>query len=494
MNPLKRLAGQTAIYGMSSILGRLLNYLLVPMYTRVFLTSEFGVIAEMYSYVAFLIVILTYGMETALFRFTENHRGSDTPVFSTVLFSILATTTLFIIAGLALQNPVATLLRYPNNPEYIVWFSFIIGMDAISAIPFAKLRVENKAVQFATIKFINIGANIGLNLFFILLCPWVLQNHSGVFAQVIGKFYDPTVGVGYVFISNLIASALTLLLLAPYMLRIRPQFSLPLWREMLLYALPLLVAGLAGIVNEAMDKLLLKFILPADIAMSQVGIYAACYKISIMMTIFIQAFRFAAEPFFFAESRKENAPQLYAQVMHYFIIACSFIFVGIMLYVDVVKLFVGEEFREGLPVVPILLLANLFLGVFFNLSIWYKLSGQTRFGAYLAVIGAVITIVLNAWWIPLFGYMGSAWATLICYFSMMLLSWYWGQKNFPVPYAIGKAFLIIAAAVGTYLLSELSGQFYPGHYLIFNTLLLALFTAFIAFMEREALKRFFASH
>lgn len=489
LNPLKRLAGQTAIYGLSSIVGRLLNYLLVPMYTRVFLTNEFGVITEMYSYVAFLIVILTYGMETAYFRFNENHKGTDTPIFSTVLFSILSTTTLFLIVGLIFKQPIAELLRYPDNPEYIVWFSIIIAMDAISAIPFARLRAENKAVRFASLKFINIGVNIGLNLFFILLCPWVIKTQSGSLAQFFEAIYDPRIGVGYVFISNLVASGLTLVLLAPQMFRIKPTFSFPLWKQMLLYALPLLVAGLAGIINETMDKLLLKFILPEDIAMSQVGIYGACYKISIMMTIFIQAFRFAAEPFFFAEARKENAAKLYSDVMNYFIIACSLIFVGIMLYIDVVKLFVGEEFREGLPVVPILLLANLFLGVFFNLSIWYKLSGQTRFGAYLAVIGALITIVLNVWWIPLIGYMGSAWATLICYFSMMVLSWYWGQKHYPIPYQHKKGIAFIIGAVGIYLISEIMPDMVSGYRLLVNSSLLVVYLLFIAWIEREVVKK-----
>lgn len=457
VDPLKRLAGQTAVYGLSSIVGRLLNYLLVPLYTHVFLTSQYGVVTIMYSYVAFLIVILTYGMETAFFRFSEARPGEKQVVFGTSLLSVLFTSLLFVLATTFFRQPIAGALRFPDHPEYILWFGLILGMDALSAIPFARLRSENKAFRFAGIKLVNIGVNIGFNLFFLLLCPWLLEGGPEMLKGPVSAVYNPSIGVGYVFISNLIASGVTLLLLLPVMFRARPVFSPALWRQMLIYALPLLVAGLAGVVNESLDKLLLNHLLPSETAMSQVGIYGACYKISIMMTIFIQAFRFAAEPFFFSQASRKDARQMYARIMKYFVLACLLIFLGIMLFMDIVQYFVGPAYREGLGVVPILLLANMFLGIYFNLSIWYKLDGQTRFGAWFALAGAVLTIVLNIWWIPLIGYHGSAWATLACYVFMAALSFGFGQKHFPIPYETGRILGLIAAAVLIYLASGLIG-------------------------------------
>jgi O-antigen/teichoic acid export membrane protein len=458
VDPLKRLAGQTAVYGLSSIVGRLLNYLLVPLYTNIFLTSQYGVVTIMYSYVAFLIVILTYGMETAFFRFAAGTPEQRDKVFGTTLLSVLSTSALFILLTTVFRQPIAELLRFPQHPEYILWFGLILGMDAISAIPFARLRSENKPMQFAGIKLVGIGVNIGLNLFFLLACPWLLEKGPQSLHGFITAIYNPAIGVGYVFISNLIASSITLLLLLPVILRTRIEFSASTWRKMLVYALPLLVAGLAGVVNESLDKLLLRYLLPADTAMSQVGIYGACYKISIMMTIFIQAFRFAAEPFFFAQSAEKNAREVYARVMKFFVVACLLIFLGIMLFMDIVQHFIGEAYREGLGVVPILLTANMFLGIYFNLSIWYKITGQTRFGAWFAIAGAIITILLNIWWIPLIGFYGSAWATLVCYVAMAALSFGFGQKHYRIPYETGRIMLFIAAAMVVYLLDLLAGE------------------------------------
>ncbi|MEE4177388.1 MAG: polysaccharide biosynthesis C-terminal domain-containing protein [Bacteroides sp.] len=486
VHPIKRLAGQTVIYGLSSIVGRLLNYLLVPLYTHlIFETQEYGVVTLMYSYVAFLLVILTYGMETAFFRFYENNPDNRLSVFSTTLFSILTTSSLFILLTNVFKQPIATSLGFGSHPEYIAWMGIIVGLDAIAAIPFARLRAENKPLKFALIKFVNIGVNIGLNLFLLLFCPWVMEQGPESIRPFISGFYDPGMGVGYVFISNLVATIVTLLLLIPVMLRSRLDFSGPLLRSMLLYSLPLMVAGLAGVINESLDKILLKYLLPEDIAMSQVGIYGACYKISIMMTIFIQAFRFAAEPFFFAQAAKKGAPELYAQVMKYFVIACLFIFLGIMLYIDIVQHFIGEAYREGLAVVPILLLANMFLGIYFNLSIWYKLTGQTRYGAWIAIIGAVITILLNIWWIPVWGYYGSAWATLACYFLMTLLSYLWGQKFFHVPYELKKLSLFILAALAVYFVSLLTASFPAAEKYAIAFALLGVFSLLILLIDRS---------
>ncbi len=485
LNPIKRLAGQTAIYGTSSIIGRLLNYLLVPIYTRVFVTQEFGTFIEMYSYVAFMIVILTYGMETAFFRYAEKEREIKDTVYSTSFISLLLTSLFFIILVFSNSDHLATLVRYPQNPEYIRWLAAIVGLDALSSIPFAKLRAENKAVRFATIKLLNIGINITLNLFFIVFCPWVLKNDYAVLSGIISPVYDPQIGVGYIFISNLIASIATVILLLPQIISANWRFDMVLWRRMIIYALPLLLGGLAGVANEALDKLLLKYMLPQDIAMSQVGIYGACYKISIMMTIFIQAFRFAAEPFFFSQAREKNARELYGEVMKYFVIICLIIFLSIMLFINIVQHFIGEEFREGLIVVPILLLANMFLGIYFNLSIWYKITGRTHYGAVFAMVGAMITLLLNIWWIPIFGYVGSAWATLICYFSMTMLSYFTGRKYYPVKYDVLRILAYIIFGIAIYLLSTLIIEFIPLPYYYINIPLLVIFLIVIISSDKS---------
>ncbi len=475
-NAIKRLAGQTAIYGVSTILGRLLNYLLVPVYTHYFLTHEYGVIAEMYSYVAILIVILTHGMETAFFRFYENDTQNQGRTFSTALLSVFILSVIFVFTTLTFRGEIAGLLRYPEHPEYVLWFGIIIGLDAIMAVPFARLRAENRPVHFAFIKLTGIIINIFLVLFFIIACPWLLENGNPATASFINSFYDPQIGVGYVFIANLVASSITAVLLLPVVLRHRIEFSVIMWRQMILYALPLLLAGLAGILNEAIDKILLKYLLPRDIAMSQVGIYGASYKVSVLMILFIQAFRFAAEPFFFAEYKKENAKELYARVMKVFVVTCLFIFLGIMLFMDIIQYFIGSDYREGLEVVPILLIAHIFLGIYFNLSIWYKLTGQTRFGAYIAVIGASITILVNVLLIPVLGYYASALGHLVCYLGMAALSWYWGKKRFYVPYDIGRIFLFIGVAIALYFIHG----WIPAIHSLVDFLISGLFLAFFA--------------
>lgn len=485
MNPLKKLAGQTAIYGLSTIVGRLLNYLLVPLWTYRFADpADFGVTTEFYAYTSFLNVILTYGMETALFNFSAK-TGRDPAVYSTALVSLSLTTALFIAGLLAGAQPVAELLRYPGHADYVVWMAWIIGIDALTAVPFARLREQQKAKRFAVLKTLNILINIAGNLFYIGLCKWAYETHAGGWLAWAGPLYDPAIGIGYVFIANLIASVATLALMLPEFLaaRIWPDFSL--WRRMLAYALPLLVAGLAGMVNETMSRILLKYLLPQASAMAALGIYGACYKMSILMTLFIQAFRYAAEPFFFSHHKQADARELYALVMRWFVITCSFIFLGVMANIAWVRYFVGASYRSGLDVVPILLLANLCLGVFFNLSIWYKLTEQTRFGTYLTVWGAAVTLTLNFYWIPQFGYMGSAWATLACYGSMAVWSYLLGQKFYKVPYDLKRmlgypllalAFYLWAAKIqGLPMLWELAAK---------NGLLLG-FAAAVFLLERK---------
>ena len=456
---------------------------MVPLFTRVFAPAEFAVFTEMYAYVSFLLILMSYGMETAYFRFSEAEIDKD-KVYSTVLISLLGTSTIFILILILLSPAISNIIGYPKHPEYIVWFAWIIGLDAVSAIPFARLRQENKAEKFALLRMINIVVNIGLNLFFIVYCPFILKSGKGDVLAFVKTVYNPKIGIGYIFISNLISSAVTLVMLIPSMVSIQFNFDKKLWKQMLIYALPLLVVGLSGMVNENLDKIILKYLLPQKTAMRDLGIYGACYKISILMTIFIQAFRFAAEPFFFAHSKNEDSKKIYADVMKFFVIVGATIFLVVMLYIDVVINFVGKDFRSGVGIVPILLLANFCLGIFYNLSIWYKLTGKTIYGAYLSLIGAVITLILNFTLIPIIGYMGAAWGTLICYFTMMVLSYYIGQKYFPINYARKKIIFYILLSLILAFISSLLSIDNPTISTLSNTGLLILFLGIVFLIER----------
>lgn len=453
---LKKLAGQTAIYGMSSIVARFLNYLLVPLHTVVFVPQQYGVITEMYAYVAFLIIMLTYGMETAFFRFSTKEGNEPKTVFSTVLSSLFGSTSMFILMAVIFAQPIADWLLYPDNKEYVVWFAIIVGLDAISSIPLAKLRSQNKAKTFAGVNIANVLVNIGLNVFFLWYCLPLVQEGGGNWLT--DTFYDPQTGVGYVFIANLIASMVKFFLLGPTMLSglVKPQLSL--LKPMLIYSLPLLIAGLAGMMNEMFDRVMLKRLLfpihGEDQAMYQLGVYGACYKLSIIISLMIQAFRYAAEPFFFSQEKEAGSKELYAKIMTYFVWVLAGTFLFVMLYIDLFKYFIpNEEYWAGLRVVPILLLANICLGIYYNQSVWYKLTEKTSYGAGLAIFGALITLVLNLLFIPKYGYMASAWATLACYASMMIASYLLGRKHYPVPYELGKLSLFVGGAVVLYYLS-----------------------------------------
>jgi len=497
MTAIKRLAGQTAIYGIPSVLVRILGYLLVWLYTRIFLPEAYGTVNVFYAYASFLMVVLTYGMETAFFRFNEQEKDRQ-KVFSTGMISLLISSFLFVTLVSGFSGSIAAWIQYPEHKEYVIWFAWILALDALSAIPFALLRAQNKPGRFAWIKITNIGVNIGFNLFFLILCPYLLrhlsQSHSG---QFISFFYRKDWGIEYIFISNLIASGVTLLLLFPEISSVRWKINPDLWKRMLFYAFPLLFAGLAGMVNETFDRLLLRYLLPKDIASAQVGIYAACYKISILMTLFIQAYKYAAEPFFFAQAKEKDAKEVYAKIMDYFIITVSLIFLVTLLYLDdfIMPLLIGKkEYWQGKGVIPVLMMANLFLGVYYNLSIWYKLTGKTSWGAWLSLIGAIITLALNFWWIPLssdhliYGYYGSAWATFICYGAMMILSYLIGQKYFPVNYNLGKFGGYLGLSVLLFALSTVVKPEMAVLRVGFHTVLLLVFLGIVYLIEKPKLK------
>lgn len=449
MGTIRKLASQTAIYGLSSIFGRFLNYSLVPLHTRIFSTEEYGVVAEFYTYAGFFSVLLLYGFDTGYFRFRNKSLTTGDKTYSTALWFILLVNIAFFTFIFSINHWLSNLLKYPEHPEYVLCFSLILIMDAISSIPFARLRAEEKAFRFVGIKITEILIIVVLNLFFLWLCPKLYADKSYPW---ITEIYDPSLGVGYVFVANLIASIFKFLLLMPQLFGLRWGFDSVLFGRMLRYSLPMAVIGFAGIINEMLDRVLLKQLLPYDLAtnMKMLGIYSANYKLSILMTLFIQAFRFAAEPFFFSYADKSDARNIYAKVLRFFVIFCVFIFLLVTLFIDFFKYYVGSEFRSGLDVVPILLLANLCLGIYINLSIWYKLTDRTLLGAFVALFGAGLTIVLNVWWIPVYGYMGSAWATLACYGSMAIISYVLGQIYYPVKYDVFGILAYIGLGLGLY--------------------------------------------
>lgn len=491
MNPIKKLAGQTAIYGLPSILGRILNYLLVPLYTRVFTQGEYGVVNVMYAFVAVAFIILTYGMETTYFRYSEIEKGKKN-VYNTILSSILTSSLIFLFFVIVFAKDVARLIEYPDNFEYVILFAFILALDAITAIPFAKLRAQNRPIKFATIKFVNIGVNIGLNLIFLLLFPYLLKVSNASVSKTILIFFNPEWSlIVYVFISNLVASAITLVLLYSELRDFKFNFDFNLWKKMMVYSLPLLLTGLAGVMNETYGRLLMKYVLPENIAEQQIGIYSASIKIAFLLNLFVQAFRYAAEPFFFSHEKEKDSRAVYARVMNYFVIATSFIFLGLMLYIDIVVLIIGVNFREGIAVIPILLMGYLFLGIFYNLSIWYKLTNKTLYGAFIAIGGAVLTIVFNLLWIPRFGYMGSAWAAILCYGSMMVVSYIIGMKHYVINYQIGKIIGYISLSIVLVLINHFIQIESVIFSFIISTLLLLVFIITVYFTERKDFRAFF---
>lgn len=453
MGNIKKLASQTLTYGMSTIVGRFINFLLVPLYTALYNPHEYGIVTDVYAMVAFLNVVLVYGMETAFFNFGRMKENSVAKVYATGMNNLLISSTLFIIAGSLFHVPIASWLHYEQHPEYILWFVWIIGVDAISALPFALLRQMQKPIKFSVLKLVWVLVNVLLNLYFLLWAPKLVA--QGVTAP----FFDAGIGLGYIFISNLVASLFVLVLLLPECLKYGFKADSDLRMAMLKYAWPLIFIGLAGIANETFSRVILKYLTPEKDGFYQLGVFGAFYKLSIIMTLFVQAFKFAAEPFFFDQHKNENAQLLYARIMDYFVMVCSAIFLGTMLFVEQLSgLLIRQkdyfEHPDGIKIIPILLMANLFLGMFYSISVWYRLTDNTRKGSRLSVIAAIITVVFNVALIPLYGFLASAWVTLFVYFFLAVSNYIWGQKYYPVPYNILKLSLIIMLSIVIYLLSK----------------------------------------
>ncbi len=454
MSSLKKLASNTALYGLSTIVGRALNYLLVPFYTAVFKPEDYGIVTELYAYIAFLNIVYTYGMETTYFRFATKERGTAQETYNLSQTVLLISSLLFSAILMGASREIASGLGYETHQDYIIWLALILAIDAIVSIPFARLRLEGKAAFFAFAKLSNIVLNIFFNVFFLVICPMAISD-AGLqdLRPLIRNIYDPSLGVGYVFLSNLLANAFLLIILSQSFIRFKFNFNIQKLKPMMAYAIPILFTGIAGMINEVLDRVLLKNWLPEGFYAGQtnlaaVGVYGACYKLSIFMTLAIQAFRYAAEPFFFSKAEDKDSPILFAKIMKWFVIVCLVIFLVISLNLDILKyLLRSEVYRQGIMVVPVLLLANLFLGIYFNLSVWFKLTDKTIYGTYTTVAGAILTVVLNWLLIPLLGYMGCAISTLICYFCMAAANYSLGNKHYPIPYPIVKIGIYITIAV-----------------------------------------------
>ncbi|NHF59130.1 oligosaccharide flippase family protein [Flavobacteriaceae bacterium TP-CH-4] len=483
MNPLRKLFKQTAIYGVATVLPRMLSFILVPLYTAVMAPGLYGRVTIIFAWFAIFNVFLAYGMETAFFRFYSRAENKNA-VVSTSLISILATTIGFTLLALLFQNSFANALDIEVN--YMRYVIFILALDALVIIPFAWLRANEKPMRYAAVKISNVAINLGLNVFFLLVLPKIASGEpTGFFAWL----YRPNFEISYIFISMLVASGVTLLLMLKLYVKTTYVFDSDLWKRMMRYAWPVLVAGVAFTINEVFDRILLENLLPPDIAESEVGKYSACYKLGVFMTLFATAFRMGIEPFFFNHADTENPQKAYAQITNYFVVLGSIILLAVVVFADMLKvLFVRDEaYWDAMKIVPLILLASFFLGIYHNLSVWYKVTDKTRYGAFISVIGAIITIGINFIFIPLIGYMASAIATVLAYGTMMVLSYYLGKSHYPVPYNFRKIIFYLSLSI---LFSALSFYVFNRN-LIVGIVLLTLFLGLVYKLENDKLRRIF---
>lgn len=463
MSTAKKFAGQTAIYGVSTIASRVLNFFLTPLYTRSYGTASYGSLTTMYSWSSILNAVMAFGMETTFFRYLTKYSDKKEKVYNNAFATIFFITILFLLLTLPFMGHIADFIKVGAHSSkhdferFAIYFVAIVVLDAWCVIPFARLRAEGKPGRYSVIKVINVMLYIALNLTFIWGLPFWTAHHLPGTGWIQTWFVQGW--VGYVFVSNVLSSSLTLLMLLPEFLKLRLKLDWKMLGEMFAYSWPVLVANISFIINENLDKILLGKLLPPSISARDVGIYGACAKISLFLSIFIQAFRLGAEPFFFNHAKNKNAGQTYAKIMDYFVITICVIFIGLIANIEILKYFVkgGNAHQTalywtGLSVIPPLVFGYVSLGVYMNLSIWYKLSDQTRYGLYISGVGAILTIIINVVFIPRYSYMASAWASLIAYASMMILSYIWGQKNYPIPYNLKKnVSYIISSIIIVYL-------------------------------------------
>ncbi len=482
MAALKRLFKQTFIYGLATVLPRMLSFLLVPLYTTEgVLTSvaEYGQVNVIFSWFVLFNVILAYGMETAFFRYYSKEQDKD-KVVGTSTISLIVSSFVFFAMALLFQNQIANVIDI--NVKYIKLVIWILLLDALVIIPFAWLRATQQPMRYAVIKILNVVVNLGLNLFFLLALK-DLAIGDNIFSTI----YKPNFEISYIFIANLIASALTLLLMMSFYVKVKFTFDTKLWNSMMRYAYPVLIAGVAFSINETFDRILLKELLPQNIAETHIGMYSACYKLALFMTLFATAYRLGIEPFFFSHANSENPQKNYARILEFFVAAGSVIFLAVVVFADLIKPFIvrGEAYWEAMWVVPIILLANFCLGIYHNLSVWYKITDRTKFGAYISVIGALMTLGINILFIKTFSYKASAIATLSAYATMMLLSYYFGRKYYPIPYNLKKISIYLFVSI---LFSVISFYQFRYNYVIGISLLI-VFLGIVGFSEKNQIKQ-----
>lgn len=482
MSTLKSLFKQTFIYGLATVLPRMLSFLLVRLHTDESVlksVADYGDVSLIYSYFVLFNVILAYGMETAFFRFFHKE-DNKAKVVGTSSISLIVSSVLFFVLALAFQNQIANVIDI--KAEYINLVIWILLLDALVIIPFAWLRANAKPIKYAFIKILNVAINLGLNLFLLL---WLkdLATESSLLSSI----YRPNFEINYIFIANLVASAVTLLIMLPFYFKITYTFNTNLWKQMIRYAFPVLIAGVAFSINETFDRILLDKLLPENIAKTEIGMYSACYKLGMFMTLFVTAYKLGVEPFFFSHANTENPKKNYAKVLEYFVIFGSVILLGVVVFADVLKvILIGDEaYWQAMLIVPIILLANLCLGIYHNLSVWYKITDRTKFGAYISVFGAFLTLLLNIWLIPKISYIGSALATLAAYASMMMISYYFGKKYYPIPYNLKKISVYLLLSIG---LSAITFYGFRGNYVVGISALI-VFLGLVFQLEKNDLRK-----
>lgn len=490
MGSLKKLAGQTVWYGASNIVARFITFLLTPYLTYILSDTQgqyvFGQQSLIYAIFPFMNVLYTYGMETSYFRFstTEDKRQ----LYNTQATSLLITTLSFTGLLLLFRNPIADFVEVSNHVEYIGWCAAIIGFDALSALPYAKLRKDNRPRKYAFTKIIGIIAFVGTIVFLFSFGEGIAKQYPQSF---FADFYNTHWGVGFILFANVLQAIITFLLLSSELLGIRLSIDRTLYKKVLIYSLPILIAGFAGTINDSLNRVMFKILYnaPKDETMRQVGMFSATVRLAILINLAIQAFRLAAEPFFFSVSQEKNAKQTYARVMRWFVIVMAFMFLNVTLFMDVWKYFIAEEYRTSLNLVPILLGSYIFFGIYTNLTIWYKLIDKTYYGTYIMLIGSVVTVGINWIFIPIYGYVACAWGMIICNAIMVFFSYFWGQKHYPIPYEVST----IAKYMGVMLLlfgiqTLLSLYILPDSAVARISLGLLLFVAYGLFIFRSERK------
>jgi len=479
LNPLKQLAGQTAIYGLSSIVARIINFFFVPLYTRMLTTGNYGLASELLAYIALLQVVLTFGLETGFFRFASKDKAQEGVIFSTALLSLGATSLSFLFLIVLFSGQLSVFTQHPVN--YIIYAALILAIDCFTAILFAELRYKNKALNFALFRSIKILSEVGFNLFLFFYMPAYFAVNPD---SVLLKFISATPDYGYIILAILLSCIVSFVLFIPRLLKLNFEFSKKQFLELMAFSLPLMIAGLPGVANDVISRIFFRFFAPGTIPwQDQLGIFNANVKLAVFMVLFVQMFRYAAEPFFFSTAQREDMKKVYADVMKYFVAFCVLIFLGIAMYSEIFALFLDKSFRSGIEVLPIMLVANILLGIVFNLSMWYKLSGKTHYALTITLLGLGINLVINIIFMPLYGYMAAAWGYLFSYLAMVIFSYYLSRKYYPIPYEWKTIVMYFAAGILIYLFSVIAA---PESFLLkmsLNSLYIIVFIVLVLKME-----------